>query len=74
MMTQLEQRQTVKGAVQVEGLSVTFRNRGQDIHVLNQIQLGINPNFSPAMIQALNEAEIESKLMALDERRQHLVF
>jgi NitT/TauT family transport system ATP-binding protein len=43
MMTQLEQRQTVKGAVQVEGLSVTFRSRGHDIHVLDSIQMGIKP-------------------------------
>jgi NitT/TauT family transport system ATP-binding protein len=43
MMTQLEQRQTVKGAVQVEGLSVNFRSRGQEIPVLDSIQLGIKP-------------------------------
>ncbi|MGB7312943.1 MAG: ABC transporter ATP-binding protein, partial [Nodosilinea sp.] len=42
-MTQLEQRQTTKGAVQVEGLSVTFRNRGHETHVLDSIQLGIKP-------------------------------
>jgi NitT/TauT family transport system ATP-binding protein len=43
IMTQLEERQITKGAVQIEGLSVTFRNRGHETHVLDSIQLGINP-------------------------------
>ncbi|MEO0825697.1 MAG: ABC transporter ATP-binding protein [Cyanobacteria bacterium J06635_15] len=44
MLTQqLKTRQTVKGSVQVEGLSVTFRRRGHENCVLDSIQLGIQP-------------------------------
>ena len=44
MLTQqLVQPQTVKGAVQVEGLSVAFRRQGQENRVLDSIQLGIEP-------------------------------
>lgn len=42
-MQQIEQKQTLKGAVQVEGLSMTFRRRGQETHVLDSVQLGIKP-------------------------------
>ncbi|MDA0266377.1 MAG: ABC transporter ATP-binding protein [Cyanobacteria bacterium] len=40
---QLEQQATVKGAVQVEGLSVTFRRRSHENCVLDSIQLSIQP-------------------------------
>ncbi len=40
---QLAKRQTVKGAVQLEGLSVSFRRRGYENCVLDSIQLGIQP-------------------------------
>ncbi|MEM9007990.1 MAG: ABC transporter ATP-binding protein [Cyanobacteria bacterium P01_F01_bin.86] len=40
---QVETRQTLKGAVQVEGLSVSFRRRGYENCVLESIQLGIQP-------------------------------
>jgi NitT/TauT family transport system ATP-binding protein len=45
MMTtqQIEQRQTVKGSVHVEGLSVIFRRQGQENCVLDSIQLAIQP-------------------------------
>ena len=44
MLTQqLEKRQTVKGAVQLEGLSVSFRRRGYENCVLHSIQLQIQP-------------------------------
>ena len=42
-MQQLERQQSVKGAVQVEGLSVTFRRKGHINHVLNSINLSIQP-------------------------------
>ncbi|MBE7383935.1 MAG: ABC transporter ATP-binding protein [Leptolyngbya sp. SIO1E4] len=44
MLTQqLEKQQAVKGWVQMEGLSVSFRRRGHENCVLDSIQLGIQP-------------------------------
>jgi len=43
MTTQIEQRHAVKGAVRVEGVSMTFRRKGHETHVLDSIQLGIEP-------------------------------
>jgi NitT/TauT family transport system ATP-binding protein len=43
LMQQLEQQHGVKGAVQVEGLSVTFRRKGHTNHVLNSINIGVKP-------------------------------
>lgn len=43
MTTQIEQRHAVKGAVRVEGVSMTFRSKGHEAHVLDSIQLGIEP-------------------------------
>ncbi|PSN16198.1 sulfonate ABC transporter ATP-binding protein [filamentous cyanobacterium CCP5] len=43
LMQQLEQKQRIKGAVQIEGLSVTFSRKGHVNHVLDQINLGIQP-------------------------------
>ena len=41
--TQVEQRQTLKGAVQVEGLSVVYRRKNYENQVLDSIQLSIQP-------------------------------
>lgn len=43
MLTQQIQQQTVKGAVQIEGLSVAFHRQGRENRVLHEIQLGIQP-------------------------------
>lgn len=44
MLTQqLEQQQSTKGAVQIEGLSVTFSRKGHVNQVLDEINLGIQP-------------------------------
>ncbi|ASC70780.1 ABC-type nitrate/sulfonate/bicarbonate transport system, ATPase component [Halomicronema hongdechloris C2206] len=43
LMQQLQQTQSVKGSVQVEGLSVTFRRKGHINHVLDAINLSIQP-------------------------------
>jgi NitT/TauT family transport system ATP-binding protein len=43
MMQQLEKPLTTKGAVQVEGISVTFQRQGHINHVLDSINLSIKP-------------------------------
>lgn len=43
LMQQIQQHYTTKGAVQIEGLSVTFRRRGLINPVLESIQLQIQP-------------------------------